>query len=398
MPDSARYHAGPFGDTNLAGIRAVQVEDLLRRKPIELDLPASYIKDRTVLVTGAGGSIGSELVRQAALFEPANVILFGHGENTLHQLHQELQVSMPNLRATLVLGDIRDRAKIDYVMRKFEPSVVFHAAAHKHVPLMEEDPDEAVLNNVGGTRNIAEAALGAGVDRFVNVSTDKAVRPVSMLGATKWLAELVVRMAAEEARLGQSFVSVRFGNVLGSRGSVVRVFEDQIRRGGPITVTDPEMTRYFMTIPEASRLVIQAGAMGQNGGVYVLNMGTPTRIVDLARDMVRLAGVERTRSRSCSRAGVQERSSRGTVRPGRTVGGRAPHLVRAHPDGKQRRSLGRRLRCGTRRTGQGSRAPQLARARALLPWPSLPDVARAVGPIDRDVRDAAMPSSLQGQM
>jgi FlaA1/EpsC-like NDP-sugar epimerase len=280
------------GDTNLAGIRVVQVEDLLRRKPIELDLPVSYIKDRTVLVTGAGGSIGSELVRQAALFEPANVILFGHGENALHQLHQELQVSMPNLRATIVIGDVRDRAKIDYVMRKFEPSVVFHAAAHKHVPLMEEDPDEAVLNNVGGTRNLAEAALGWGVDRLVNVSTDKAVRPVSILGATKCLAELVVRMAAEQARLGQSFVSVRFGNVLGSRGSVVRVFEDQIRRGGPVTVTDPEMTRYFMTIPEASRLVIQAGAMGQNGAVCVLNMGTPVRIVDLARDMIRLAGAD----------------------------------------------------------------------------------------------------------
>jgi len=280
------------GDTNLAGIRIVQVEDLLRRKPIELDLPATYIKDRTVLVTGAGGSIGSELVRQAARCEPSHVILFGHGENALHQLDHELRVSTPNLRATLVIGDVRDRTKVDHVMRTFEPSVVFHTAAHKHVHLMESHPDEAVLNNVGGTRNLAEAAVQHGVDRFVNVSSDKAVRPSSTLGATKYLTELVIRMIAADAPPGKSFVSVRFGNVLGSRGSVVRTFEEQIRRGGPVTVTHPEMTRYFMTIPEASRLVIQAGAMGENGAMYVLNMGTPVRIVDLARDMIRLAGAD----------------------------------------------------------------------------------------------------------
>ena len=280
------------GDTNLSGIRAVHVEDLLRRNPIGLDLPASYIKDRTVLVTGAGGSIGSELVRQAAGFEPSHIILFGHGENSLHQLDHELRLSTPNLRPTLVIGDVRDRAKVDHVMRTFEPSVVFHTAAHKHVPLMESHPDEAVLNNVGGTRNLAEAAAQSGVDRFVNVSSDKAVRPSSMLGATKYLTELVVRMIAADASPGKSFVSVRFGNVLGSRGSVVRTFEEQIRRGGPVTVTHPEMTRYFMTIPEASRLVIQAGAMGMNGAVCVLNMGTPVRIIDLARDMIRLAGAD----------------------------------------------------------------------------------------------------------
>ncbi len=256
------------GDATLAGVRPVQVEDLLRREPIELDLPASYIDGRTILVTGAGGSIGSELVRQTALLEPANIILFGHGETALHRIHEELLFSMPEQRTTVVIGDVRDRAKIDHVMRTFQPSVVFHAAAHKHVPLMEADPDEAVLNNVGGTRNLASAALEAGVERFVNVSTDKAVRPTSMLGATKSLAELVVRTVAGEADEGQSFVSVRFGNVLGSRGSVVEAFQEQIRRGGPVRLTDPEMSRYFMTIREASQLVVQSGALGrERGGV-----------------------------------------------------------------------------------------------------------------------------------
>ncbi len=280
------------GDATLAGVRPVQVEDLLRREPIVLELPASYIDGRTILVTGAGGSIGSELVRQTALLEPANIILFGHGETALHRIHEELLFSLPEQRTTVVIGDVRDRAKIDHVMRTFQPSVVFHAAAHKHVPLMEADPDEAVLNNVGGTRNLASAALEAGVERFVNVSTDKAVRPTSMLGATKSLAELVVRTVADEADESQSFVSVRFGNVLGSRGSVVEAFQEQIRRGGPVRLTDPEMSRYFMTIREASQLVVQSGALGGNGAVFVLDMGSPVRIVDLARDMIQLAGMD----------------------------------------------------------------------------------------------------------
>jgi FlaA1/EpsC-like NDP-sugar epimerase len=280
------------GDVTLAGVRPVQVEDLLRREPIVLNLPAAYVEGRTILVTGAGGSIGSELVRQTALLHPANIILFGHGETALHRIHEELLFSMPEQRTTVVIGDVRDRAKIDHVMRKFQPSVVFHAAAHKHVPLMEADPDEAVLNNVGGTRNLALAALQAGVERFVNVSTDKAVRPTSMLGATKSLAELVVRTVATEADEGQSFVSVRFGNVLGSSGSVVEAFREQIRRGGPVRLTDPEMSRYFMTIREASQLVVQSGALGGNGAVYVLDMGTPVRILNLARDMIHLAGMD----------------------------------------------------------------------------------------------------------
>jgi FlaA1/EpsC-like NDP-sugar epimerase len=280
------------GDATLAGVREVQVEDLLRRPLVELDVPASYIEGRTVLVTGAGGSIGSELVRQVALLGPRKVVLFGHGENSLYDIQRELLAMAPAPEFTVVLGDIRDRVKIDYAMETFRPEVVFHAAAHKHVPLMEANPDEAVLNNVAGTRNLAEAARDAGVQRFVNVSTDKAVHPSSMLGITKSLAERVVRMVGAEVGPDQVFVSVRFGNVLGSRGSVVPVFQAQIRSGGPLTLTDPEMTRYFMTIPEASRLVIQAGALGVNGAVYVLDMGTPVNILDLARDMIHLAGAD----------------------------------------------------------------------------------------------------------
>ena len=199
---------------------------------------------------------------------------------------------MPDLHFVAVVGDIRDRAKIAHVIGVHQPAVVFHAAAHKHVSLMEDDRDEAVLNNVGGTLNLAEAALAAGVKRFVNISTDKAVRPASMMGVTKSLAERVVRMVGTRALADQVFVSVRFGNVLGSRGSVVPVFQEQIARGGPLTITDPEMTRYFMTIPEASRLVIQAGALGVNGAVFVLDMGEPVRIVDLAREMIHLAGAD----------------------------------------------------------------------------------------------------------
>ncbi len=281
------------GDAQLAGIRKVEVEDLLRREPVELELPVeSYVQGGIVLVTGAGGSIGAELVRQVARLEPGAVILYDHAENTLYDLQLELRESLPSLDFRVVVGDVRDRIKVDATIGTYRPTVVFHAAAHKHVPLMEGDPDEAILNNVAGTRNIAEAALDAGVSRFVNVSTDKAVSPASMLGVTKGLAERVVRMVGARATGEQTFVSVRFGNVLGSRGSVVPVFQEQIRRGGPVRVTDPEMTRYFMTVPEAARLVIQAGALAVNGAVYVLDMGTPVRIVDLARDMIHLAGAD----------------------------------------------------------------------------------------------------------
>jgi FlaA1/EpsC-like NDP-sugar epimerase len=280
------------GDVSLGGVRAVQVEDLLRRPPVGLDEPVSYIEGRVVLATGAGGSIGSELVRQVARLGPRKIVLFGHGENSLHAIQRELLATVPTLDFAVVLGDIRDRVKIRDTMETFSPEVVFHAAAHKHVPLMESDPDEAVLNNVAGTRNLAEEARFAGVRQFVNISTDKAVNPASMLGITKSLAERAVRMIGAEAGPDQVFVSVRFGNVLGSRGSVVPVFQEQINNGGPLTLTHPEMTRYFMTIPEASRLVIQAGALGVKGAVYILDMGTPVRILDLARDMIHLAGAD----------------------------------------------------------------------------------------------------------
>ena len=280
------------GDVRLAQVRDVQVEDLLRRTPFELDLAegGNYLSGRTVLVTGAGGSIGSELVRQAARLDPKRLVLLGQGENSLHSIEQELRRSVPDLDAAVIVGNVQDGAKMREVMGAFGPDVVFHAAAHKQVPLLEHNPDEAVLNNVGGTRTVARAALEAGVERFVNISTDKAVEPISMLGVTKAIAERVVLGVSAHANPGQVFVSVRFGNVLGSRGSVVPIFQDQILRGGPVTLTDPAMTRYFMTIPEASRLVIQAGSFPHNGAVYVLDMGAPVRIEDLARDMIRLSG------------------------------------------------------------------------------------------------------------
>ena len=231
---------------------------------MELELPEGgrYVTGGTVLITGAGGSIGSELVRQVALLQPRHLVLFGHGENTLHDIQEELRRSLPDLSFSVVVGDIRDLSKVAATMGRYQPDVVFHAAAHKHVPLMEGDPDEAILNNIGGTRNVAEAARVAGVARFVNISPDKAVLPTSMLGATKSIAERAVRVVGAHAGPDRAFVSVRFGNVLGSRGSVVPIFQEQIRRGGPVTITHPEMTRYFMTIPEAGRLVVQAGAIG----------------------------------------------------------------------------------------------------------------------------------------
>jgi FlaA1/EpsC-like NDP-sugar epimerase len=282
------------GDVSVSQIREVDLEDLLRRDPVRLDTGAisGYLVGQTVLVTGAGGSIGSEIVRQVARFRPEKVLLLGRGENSLFNIQRELAVTHPELDFQLLVCDVRDEKRLAYLFGLHLPDVVFHAAAHKHVPMMEENPDEAILNNVFGTRNLAELALEYGVTRFVNISTDKAVNPTSVMGASKRIAEKVVKHASGRCEEHQAFVSVRFGNVLGSRGSVVPTFKEQIRRGGPVTVTHPDMTRYFMTIPEAAQLVLQAGGQAQNGSVYVLDMGEPVKILDLASDLVRLSGFE----------------------------------------------------------------------------------------------------------
>ena len=287
-------HAILSGQVELSQIREVRLEDLLRREPVQLDLDsiASYIEGHVVMVTGAGGSIGSEIVRQVTRFGPKRILLVGRGENSLFLLEQELKDRFPSLPYKVLVADVRDRERMDYLFRTHRPEVVFHAAAHKHVPLMEANPDEAVFNNVVGTWNVARLCLEHGVERLVNISTDKAVNPTSVMGASKRVAEMVVAWEALRAESYQQLVSVRFGNVLGSRGSVVPIFMEQIRNRKPLTVTHPEAKRYFMTIPEAAQLVLQAGGLGGKGTVYVLDMGEPVRIVDLARDLVRLIGLE----------------------------------------------------------------------------------------------------------
>lgn len=282
------------GKVSISQIREVAIEDLLHREPVRLNTEeiAGYIENRVVLVTGAGGSIGSEIVRQAARFRPRRVILLGRGEHSLYQIERELERKWPELEHRSVVADVRQHDKLAHVFELYGPQVVFHAAAHKHVPLMENNPDEAIFNNVGGTRNLVELSLDGGVERLVNISTDKAVNPTSVMGASKRAAEYLVEWGGRRARPGQVFTSVRFGNVLDSRGSVVPLFREQISLGGPVTVTHPEMTRYFMTIPEAAQLVLQAGGLGLNGAVYLLNMGDPVRILDLAKDLIRLSGLE----------------------------------------------------------------------------------------------------------
>lgn len=279
------------GQASLTRLRTVEIEDLLRRAPVDWGAAAArYASGRVVLITGAGGSIGYELARQVALEAPSRLVLLGHGENSLFDAEARLRAAFPHLKLSTVVADTRDANRLAQAFRKVKPALVFHAAAHKHVPMMEENPEEAVTNNVIGTRNVVDACLQADVERLVLISTDKAVAPTSVMGATKRIAEAVVRQAA--ARAGRAFVVVRFGNVLGSRGSVVNTFKQQIERGGPITVTDPEMTRFFMTIPEAVHLVLRASGTGQGGELFVLNMGEPVRIVDLARDLVTLSGLQ----------------------------------------------------------------------------------------------------------
>jgi len=280
------------GRVAIRALRKVEIQDLLRREPVTTSLEAvrTIVAGHTVLVTGAGGSIGSELCRQLVDLGPERVILAGHGENSIFDILNELRTSAPDVEFIPVIVDVRDRELLGQAFRRWTPIAVFHAAAHKHVPMMEHNVAEAITNNVLGTRNVVELAAEYEVERLVLISTDKAVHPTNVMGATKRVAEMVVQMAAGEH--GRNFVSVRFGNVLGSRGSVVPTFLRQIGQGGPVTVTHPEMRRYFMTIPESVQLVLQAGSLGKGGEVFVLDMGDPIKIADLAADLIRLSGKE----------------------------------------------------------------------------------------------------------
>ena len=280
------------GEKHVNALRQIEIQDLLRREPIKTDLQqvGSLVRDRVVMVTGAGGSIGSELCRQLARLEPRRIIALGRGENSIFELLQELGRAFPHIPVEPVIADVRDRDRLARVIGRSTPYSVFHAAAHKHVPLMEANVAEAVLNNVLGTQNVVELCHAHDVQHFVLISTDKAVRPTSVMGATKRIAEQIVHECASSRASG--YVSVRFGNVLGSRGSVVPTFMRQIAEGGPVTITHPDMTRYFMTIPESVQLVLQAAALGDQGEVFVLDMGEPVRILDLAADLIRLSGLE----------------------------------------------------------------------------------------------------------
>ncbi|MFL5931903.1 MAG: polysaccharide biosynthesis protein [Gaiellaceae bacterium] len=283
------------GDSNLAAqIRPVQVEDVLGRAQVEVDLEevAAYLGGQTVLVTGAGGSIGSELCRQIARARPARLVLVENGETALFEIERELLDERGFSAAIPVLADVCNRSKMRQVFERYRPTVVFHAAAYKHVPLMEANPLESVRNNALATKAIADVAVEFGADRFVLVSTDKAVNPKTVMGQSKALCEWIVEAYGTRRDISTRFVAVRFGNVLGSSGSVIPIFRRQIAKGGPVTVTHPDMTRYFMTIPEAASLVVQAGAIGGEGEIFVLDMGEPVRILDLARNMIRLSGKE----------------------------------------------------------------------------------------------------------
>jgi len=280
------------GKVNVSRLREVDISDLLRREPARIDdrLIGASLGGKRVLVTGAGGSIGIELCRQIARWGPSSLIMLGHGENSIFETLLEMEENYPSLPQHAVIADIRDTDRLSAVFDNLRPQVLFHTAAHKHVPLMEVNVEEAVLNNILGTRNVVEASLNYDVERMVLISSDKAIRPSSIYGAAKRLSELIVIDAAQKS--GCQFSVVRFGNVLGSRGSVVPLFKRQISRGGPITITHPDMKRYFMTIPEAVYLVLQASSMGKGGEVFVLKMGEQVRILDLAEDLIRLSGLE----------------------------------------------------------------------------------------------------------
>jgi FlaA1/EpsC-like NDP-sugar epimerase len=273
-------------------IRDIAIDDLLRREPVKIDDDSirSLMKGKRILVTGAGGSIGGELCRQVARYNPTQLVLLGHGENSIFSISNELARKHPDMHHPTIIADIRDKERLSNVFKRFKPELVFHAAAHKHVPLMELNPSEAVTNNIIGTHNIVDLSIEYDIERFLLISTDKAVNPTNVMGATKRVAELIVQEAAH--RTNKPFVAVRFGNVLGSRGSVIPTFREQIDAGGPVTITHPDVKRYFMTIPEAVQLVLQAGTNGNSGDIYVLDMGEPVKIVDLAYDLIRLSGLE----------------------------------------------------------------------------------------------------------
>lgn len=278
------------GTVSVNQLREVQIEDLLRRDTVPLTGNARYLRDAVVMVTGAGGSIGSELCRQVAAQGPRRLIVLDQGESAVYHIDLALRTRYPNLDVIPVVADIRDLQRIERVMAQYRPAIIFHAAAYKHVPLMERNPEEVILNNVLGTRNLLQAAEQHDVGRFVLISTDKAVNPSNFMGASKRVVELLVQDAAK--RSGRGFVAVRFGNVLGSEGSVVPLFKQQIAAGGPVTVTHPDVERYFMTIPEAVQLVIQAAVLGKGGEIFVLDMGDPVKIVDLAHDLITLSGLQ----------------------------------------------------------------------------------------------------------
>ena len=296
------------GDSNLAAqIRPVQVEDVLGRAQVEVDLEevAAYLTDQTVLVTGAGGSIGAELCRQISRARPARLVLVENGETALFEIERELVDERGFSAAIPIVADVCNRPKMRQIFERYRPSVVFHAAAYKHVALMEANPLESVRNNTLATKAIADVAVEFGAERFVLVSTDKAVNPKTVMGQSKALCETIVEAYGARDDVRARFVAVRFGNVLGSSGSVIPIFRRQIAKGGPVTVTHPDMTRYFMTIPEASALVVQAGAIGGRGEIFVLDMGEPVRILDLARDMIRLSGKEPDRDVAIAFVGVR---------------------------------------------------------------------------------------------
>ncbi len=280
------------GTVSYSRIRSVQIEDLLGREEIKTNLAgiAQYLQHETVLVTGAGGSIGSELCRQIVQFNPHQLLLLDHTENNVYDIEMELRQLHLDCTVVPIVADVRNYQRIEDVFTEYQPTIIFHAAAHKHVPLMEVNCKEAIENNIGGTKNVAEAAHRHRAKSFLLISTDKAVHPTSVMGATKRAAEIIIQMIAEKSPT--HYCAVRFGNVLGSRGSVIPLFKKQIAAGGPVTVTHPEMTRYFMTIPEAVQLVIQAAAMGNNGNIFILDMGEPVKISDLAHDLIRLSGFE----------------------------------------------------------------------------------------------------------